>query len=1209
MNKTNKIVCVITVYLSCLISAATVLAAKWNPIPDTGITICYNVDGDQNSCPSEGQPFYGQDAQYTSTKLAYRDIGDGTIQDYNTGLIWQKSNDGAIRTWQEAKDYCDTLVLANNSDWRLPNIFELHSILDYSYINSSGHPAINTNFFEHIPCDECTGDEYWSATIGFNSWSLTNPDAPDVAWLLDFSGYNVVSTISNVANEELTRCVCGEETFINNFSIAGNGTTVTDSTTGLEWQQNDDGVKRTWEEALSYCEDLTLAGENDWRLPNIKELNSIVDRAGYDPAINSVFNSQSDKYWSSTATFSPAMGTEVSYVAFNDGYSWDDRPSYTYYVRCVRGGLRNDEITAQNYQLGNIDPRSDRFSVWMDVSVKGQKPIEFCSYYQLSVDGDNGKGAKQILCTALDDAPSQPANTGRYRIDFEIEKDATYPTAAYFENGKMKVRNVYTGSEEILSGLSDFSVYGTTFDLTKHAWSFANRSWQVATGDTGSYMNKLAEYVDTEKQQANKDAGTRREFIESVGFNYIYSRSLGQCYGLAASAIANFTHKSSAAWGTSIDVNFLESEISNHWDKENNYCKSPYKPFQENEINSLNWKDSSKKIMYYFLSQSHYKNTIKTENWVGKDIGTFTVSMENKEDENLLIKFLLKKGRPGLFNFNHNHGGEGGHSVMLAQILRWDDKTNYILWDNEHPYRTENDHGPYVEWKVISKDGKYYPQCKLIVMRGRNTEYNNIIYELKDRWVLLPCGNNYKPSQNIYNLWNEPCSELLSDVSASVKTDVAQSTEASVSYNTPDHIEVMFIGGTINGIYNQATEEKISPVFSGTLQPDKASIQSTMGGTWHLLHLPADVTYRIEATKAADTPYAEVYGTIPYPNGTVDKLHYDHIELTETNATQFSFLIGRNNSDKTLHRTGGSDKVPDYDIILDVAITPPSGFAGFAAGGQVQLSWQNSSHPKLSLVKIVRKEGGFPASPTDGMEIYSGLGESAIDNTVQSGTLYYYAAFSMDSSGSYSDSAATAVDTARFAVTGLVTNNGTGLPNAKLEIRNSEQFPVAMTYTRADGSYVLANLENGSYTVEASVFGYSLNNSPHSAAIINANQTANFTTTAIPTLQFVFDIDKLNIGTKAQIAWKYLNINNSETLLVQKVAGETVTNLAELPASSNYFLWDVDGPVSDNVVIKISLKNNPSVSAQDTLKILPKLPATSSTPSFLPAINLLLRKK
>ena len=51
--------------------------------------------------------------------------------------------------------------------------------------------------------------------------------------------------------------------------------TVTDNVTGLMWQQEDDDVRRDWEDALVYCEELDLAGYTDWRLPDGGELRSI----------------------------------------------------------------------------------------------------------------------------------------------------------------------------------------------------------------------------------------------------------------------------------------------------------------------------------------------------------------------------------------------------------------------------------------------------------------------------------------------------------------------------------------------------------------------------------------------------------------------------------------------------------------------------------------------------------------------------------------------------------------------------------------------------------------------------------------------------------------------------------------------------------------------------------------------------------------------
>ena len=78
--------------------------------------------------------------------------------------------------------------------------------------------------------------------------------------------------------------------------------TVTDTCTGLMWQQETAPVMFTWQAALDHCEDdLSLAGYEDWRLPNIRELQSIVDYSRFGPAIDPTFIAlTSPGYWSST---------------------------------------------------------------------------------------------------------------------------------------------------------------------------------------------------------------------------------------------------------------------------------------------------------------------------------------------------------------------------------------------------------------------------------------------------------------------------------------------------------------------------------------------------------------------------------------------------------------------------------------------------------------------------------------------------------------------------------------------------------------------------------------------------------------------------------------------------------------------------------------------------------------------------------------------
>jgi len=132
----------------------------------------------------------------------------------------------------------------------------------------------------------------------------------------------------------------GVDVIAGDFTDNGDGT-VTDGNTGLMWQQTEGG-SMDWEGAITYCEDLSLAGYRDWRLPNIKELESITDDSLYDPAIDTNYfpDAHAAYYWSSTTR---ASNSSFAWgVGFHGGnvssYVYGRNKSDSFYVRCVRGG-------------------------------------------------------------------------------------------------------------------------------------------------------------------------------------------------------------------------------------------------------------------------------------------------------------------------------------------------------------------------------------------------------------------------------------------------------------------------------------------------------------------------------------------------------------------------------------------------------------------------------------------------------------------------------------------------------------------------------------------------------------------------------------------------------------------------------------------------------------------------------------------------------
>jgi hypothetical protein len=319
------------------------------PIVDTGQTICYDDEGRKIICPVDGDWFYGQDAQYTGLQASYEDNGDGTVTDLRTGLMWQKTPDfGAKKTYDEALDDAGSLRLGGYDDWELPTLKQLYSLIQF-YGSSSDHPPvpyIDTDYFDFVYGDERKGErlidaQYWSRTeyVG-----RTGPRDDQTVFGVNFAdgrikGYPLEdaggkpfrSFVRYVRNDRRTR-----EYGVNDFVDNGDGT-ITDRATRLMWQQGDSGRTYNWQDALEYAEELELAGYSDWRLPNPKELQSIVDytrapdaldESRRGPAVDPMFDVTETEswYWCGT-THGDGPKTFAVYVCFGQAFGFwrDDR--------------------------------------------------------------------------------------------------------------------------------------------------------------------------------------------------------------------------------------------------------------------------------------------------------------------------------------------------------------------------------------------------------------------------------------------------------------------------------------------------------------------------------------------------------------------------------------------------------------------------------------------------------------------------------------------------------------------------------------------------------------------------------------------------------------------------------------------------------------------------------------------------------------------
>jgi len=411
-------------------------------LPQTGQTKCYDAVGDQIPCAGTGQD--GNTRAGVAWPSPRFTAGTGAeaacMIDNLTGLMWPLNGNlaGAMMSWDDAVDFSNNLSLCGHDDWRLPNVNEIESLINGDEENSA--TWLNGLGFTNVQ-----SYHYWSSTTD----PLHSEDAFIVAMWRGFVKSSEKSFLDSYVwpvrdgsdqpaaplwktgqtasyrsgdDGDLQRGVAWPSP---RFKVTGD--CVTDKLTGLVWARNANlfGAGLTWQEALNYADDLRLCNRSDWRLPNRKELMSLLDRSRQYPALpadHPFVNVQLGYYWSST-TF---MGlTSSAWTAgLDSGIVWPwygDKDSLYFSVWPVTGGTTHwsDLVETSVSDPPLTASAGDSFQVTDTVKNQGNEDSgASATRYYFSATGSK-PGAK--LLTGARSIPAlKPGATSTGTVDLTI---------------------------------------------------------------------------------------------------------------------------------------------------------------------------------------------------------------------------------------------------------------------------------------------------------------------------------------------------------------------------------------------------------------------------------------------------------------------------------------------------------------------------------------------------------------------------------------------------------------------------------------------------------------------------------------------------------------------------------------------------------------------------------------------------------------------
>lgn len=274
---------------------------------------------------------------------SYTQVGDGTVLDHATGLQWEQTVGASTFGWAAAAGYCNSLTLGGKTDWRLPTTAELASLVDLS---TNAAPAISPYAFPSTPTTL-----HWTAetlrSAGVRAWSVSGNNGSQVSYDIAATNFGRVRCVRSVSSPARPSV---------RWQVDDSMGLVFDLRTGLQWQRspsptggaNGNGLF-THSAAVAACDGLVLGGHDDWRLPSLREAQSILDlqkttAPAYDSQAFPTSPAGTFGYvWTSTIYGFGATSAWVVEYGSSAGTSPRDLGD-AYALRCVRKPVCGDNV-------------------------------------------------------------------------------------------------------------------------------------------------------------------------------------------------------------------------------------------------------------------------------------------------------------------------------------------------------------------------------------------------------------------------------------------------------------------------------------------------------------------------------------------------------------------------------------------------------------------------------------------------------------------------------------------------------------------------------------------------------------------------------------------------------------------------------------------------------------------------------------------------